>query len=206
MPQNSSGSILFVFGNYSKRMATDWSTGNRPTYLYDISLKDWEVQLMSNQGHSEFENRDFLIAEYKESVNAYFKGVDIAYNSLRSYFVLNGILLAAFASLSQNKNLLSAELGLVLPIISGVGLITSLLLHVSIGTYQRHLACVRMRCVQIEQMFRGSLLSGIEKISTDRRRIIKSSVALRVIATIFFALWLVALTYSMFGHISSVLR
>jgi hypothetical protein len=46
---------------------------------------------------------EFLLVEYKESANAYFKGVDIGYTGLKGYITINALFVAVIAAVAESK-------------------------------------------------------------------------------------------------------
>lgn len=106
------------------------------------------------------EGSDFQLAEYRESANAYFKGVDIGYTTVRSYITINGLFAALIGALAEPKGQLLA-LSEITKIIPFFALVASLALIAALPHYYKHLENCRLRCEQIERLRGGKLFTEL---------------------------------------------
>jgi hypothetical protein len=110
----------------------------------------------------------FCLAEYHEATNAYFKGVDIGYTSVKSYVTINGLFAALVGALADPKGPLPASLAEVVKFIPWFAVAISLSLMIALPHYFRHLNNCSDRAAELEATFDGALFSRLKKISDSR--------------------------------------
>lgn len=134
-------------------------------------------------------NEDFGLIEYKEAANAYFRGVDIGFATLKSYFTFNTLLAAvvgyAFGSSASTKLAASPFVALA-PVF---GIVASLVFLASLGHYYRHLENCRMRCEEIEKARGGALFTRLGRIARPDKPSFSTMLGLLSIMLLFIAAW-----------------
>jgi hypothetical protein len=107
---------------------------------------------------------DFLLVEYKESANAYFKGVDIGYTGLKGYITINALFAAVMAALGESKLGPNVPTD-VIKLIPDFALIVFVALLLILPHYFAHLRNCQRRCQEIEGMMGGSMFTSLGKIA-----------------------------------------
>jgi hypothetical protein len=117
---------------------------------------------------SDGERAAFLLVEYREAANAYFKGVDIGWNGLKFYITLNGFfatIIGVFTGRQEHAIIAATDIINLSPIVV-LGLSAAFVLI--LPHYFKHLENCRQRCEQIEIMHGGQLFTDLEKIRRDK--------------------------------------
>lgn len=117
---------------------------------------------------------EFAFAEYREAANAYFKGVDIGYTTVRAYITMNVLFAALISAVSESKtaalpsgvDVSEVDVLRVVPILA---IIISLTLAFALPYYFRHLENCRLRCEEIEKAHGGKLFTRLGSIAHARR-------------------------------------
>ena len=137
-------------------------------------------------------NNNFTITEYSESVNAYFKGVEIGVHYIRLFFIVNPVLFGGLISLlniifdeSQTEDYKEfVEIFLILICI--VGLTFSIGLVLLINGYKEQLNNCAQNAANIEGRLGGNLYKSICKTSGRK---FNSIIALYIITISFSGVW-----------------
>lgn len=116
----------------------------------------------------------FSHVEYREAANAYFKGVEIGYSTLRNYVTINALFAAVIGALMDPKfssdptQVSAVEIVSVMP---WIAITASLLLALALPHYFKHLENCRLRCEQLEsiQSPRGELFTNLGAIASGSR-------------------------------------
>ena len=160
--------------------------------------------------------KQFLLTEYKEASGDFFKGIDIGINYMKSYLVLNGILLAAFGisnpisgDISPQARAIDATgAKVIFPMLSFFGICVSLLFWSIVPYYEKQLLGCGIRCREIEAKFGGKLYTRIVAINEDRSRFITTTRGVRIVCFVFIVMWsaVLLLTLKSFGWITLPIR
>ena|ERR1700682_2816562 len=110
------------------------------------------------------QGNDFRLAEYRESANAYFKGVDIGWTGLRSYITVNALFVALLSALAEPKGQLLATAEIV-KLVPFFALIATVAIASVAPHYFRHLENCRKRCQEIEEQMGGKLFTRLGTIA-----------------------------------------
>lgn len=129
----------------------------------------------------------FILAEYHEAANAYFKGVDIGYTTVKGYVTVNGLFAAVIGALADKATVVPAGAEMI-RLIPGFAIAASLALFVLLPHYFRHLENCRLRCEQIEKHWGGRLFTRLGEIAHGRRNI-NSMIGLISIIVIILSFW-----------------
>jgi hypothetical protein len=126
---------------------------------------------------------DFLLAEYRESANAYFKGVDIGWTGFRAYLTFNVLFAGLLGALAEPKGQLSAA-GEMIKFIPFFALVASAAVATVTPHYFRHLENCRRRCQEIEKIKGGLLFTELGRIAHRGLRIRSTAVLFMVMGSI----------------------
>ena len=126
----------------------------------------------------------YVLAEYHEAANAYFKGVDIGYTAVKSYITANGLFAALLGALSDPKGPLPSTLTELVRIVPWFALVISFALFVALPHYFRHLNNCSMRCAELEHQFEGKLFTRLNGISSSKTSFNSGLGLLLIIGTI----------------------
>lgn len=150
---------------------------------------------------------EFLIAEYEASGNAYFKGVDICLAWIKSFLLLNGVLLAIVGISSPFSEGVSSEArglaaingfgGYAMPIVCVLGIFSGFAFNGFIPFWQKQINNCARRARELEKLGGGDLfttMSGIRVGGSEAgRRANGTSRLLYTIGFSFSLLWLLIL-------------
>jgi hypothetical protein len=126
---------------------------------------------------------DFLLAEYRESANAYFKGVDIGWTGFRAYLTFNVLFAGLLGVLAEPKGHLSATSEMI-RLIPFFALVASVAVATVAPHYFRHLENCRRRCQEIEEIKGGALFTELGRIANRGIRIRSTAVLFMVMGSI----------------------
>jgi hypothetical protein len=126
---------------------------------------------------------DFLLVEYKESANAYFKGVDIGYTGLKGYITINALFAALIVALREAKLGPSVPTD-VIRLIPAFALVVFVALLLILPHYFAHLRNCQRRCQEIEELMGGSMFTKLGKIARRPLKVGAGLGALIIIASI----------------------
>jgi hypothetical protein len=129
----------------------------------------------------------FILAEYREAANAYFKGVDIGYTTVKSYITINGLFVAIVVA--EPKGAVPAALSGIVRIVPWFALVTSLSLMVALPHYFRHLNNCSHRCAELEEKFDGRLFRRLSNIASTKNSF-NTGIGISMIVGIIAALWI----------------
>jgi hypothetical protein len=148
---------------------------------------------------------DFLLVEYKESANAYFKGVDIGYTGLRGYITINALFAAVIAAMAESRlgALIPAEVTKLIPIF---GLIVFFSLLAILPHYFTHLRNCQRRCQEIEEMAGGSMFTSLGDIGRNPFKVGAGLGAVIIIASIGLIWVILAIQLRSFSYLFQVIR
>ena len=135
---------------------------------------------MSIDSHDETE---FILVEYREAANAYFKGVEIGWTGFRSYLTINALFAALIGAVAEPKGQLTgvSEVAKLVPFFA---LVASLAILAVTPYYFRNLNNCRRRCEEIEKLKGGKLFTDLGRIATDGYRIKSTQVLLMLVGSI----------------------
>jgi hypothetical protein len=128
------------------------------------------------------------LAEYREAANAYFKGVDIGYTTIKGYVALNGLFVAVLGAFGDAKNSslsFASDLVSLVPIFA---LVASAALLLMLPRYFMHLANCQHRCAELEKLFGGHLFTRLGAIA-ESRTTANTSLALLAVALAVASFW-----------------
>jgi hypothetical protein len=134
------------------------------------------------------ERAAFLLVEYREAANAYFKGVEIGWNGLRFYITLNvffATIIGVFAGRQEHPIVAATDIIKLSPIVV-LGLSAAFVLI--LPHYFTHLANCRRRCEDIETEHGGQLFTRLGKIGENKINAIP--VAIFILLSVAF-LWVI---------------
>ena len=134
-------------------------------------------------------SREFAMAEYHEAANAYFKGVDIGYTSVKSYITINGLFAALIGALAEPKSGVLSSMSEMVKLVPWFALVASFALFVALPHYFRHLENCRKRCEEIETVYGGLLFTRLGRIA-HRRSSFNSGLGLIIIIGSIVSFWL----------------
>lgn len=129
---------------------------------------------------------DFLLTEYREAANAYFKGVDIGWTGFRSYLTINALFAALIGALAEPRSQLAAA-GEIVKLIPYFALVASFALAVVTPHYFRHLENCRRRCQEIEELRGGKLFMRLGTIGRGSK--IGATAVLVILLTSIVFFW-----------------
>lgn len=150
------------------------------------------------------DQNSFHHVEYHEAANAYFKGVDIGYTTLRNYVTLNALFGAVVAALMDPNFGSSANASgaiEILSIVPWVAIAASLLLGLALPHYFNHLENCRHRCQELEQLLGGHLFTRLGGVANNKRSF-NAAYGLIGVIVLMSALWTyvgLRLTYGSFS-------
>lgn len=153
------------------------------------------------EDHKSVSNRnrellEFALVEYAQAANAYFKGVDVGYSSLKQYITANVALMALIAArFAPDSKLDIVPKSFEIPI-ALVGLAMFAILALTQKRYFDHLENCRARCDKIEEKYEGKLFKEMGKISSGKESGLTTDIALTSIYWIFGISWLSFLIFS----------
>jgi hypothetical protein len=133
---------------------------------------------------------DFLPIEYREAVNAYFKGVDIGYTGLKSYITVNVFFLTLMGLLIDPKIQMFVAAGPIVKFVPYFALGISAAFLAILPHYFKHLENCRSRCAQIEKLKHGKLFNRLGHISHGTLSKFITLVVLAVVVLSLIAVWL----------------
>jgi hypothetical protein len=114
------------------------------------------------------ERADFLLSEYREAANAYFKGVDIGWTGIRFYITINAFfatVIGIFAGRQEQPIIAAVDIIRLSPVVA-LGLSGAFILI--LPHYFEHLENCRRRCEEIETECGGQLFTRLGIIKTRR--------------------------------------
>jgi len=120
------------------------------------------LKLVAQPGNED--NQDFLLAEYHEAATSYANGVDIGFNTTKTFFAVNGILITLQQTPEELVNN-SQIVGYFQTVAPFFGLLTSVILGLFVSLYFKHLDNCRDRCSEIEKIYGGKLFSRNAKVA-----------------------------------------
>lgn len=139
---------------------------------------------------------EFALVEYAQAANAYFKGVDVGYSTLKQYVTANVALMALIAArFAPDSKLDIVPKSFEIPI-ALVGLAMFAISALTQKRYFSHLENCRRRCSQIENKYDGKLFTEMGVISEGKENGITTDLALAIIYWIFGVSWLCFLVFS----------
>lgn len=147
------------------------------------------------QSDSDGGGEKFILAEYHEAANAYFKGVDIGYATVKSYITLNGLFAALIGALADPKADAMKAAAEMIKLVPAFAIIASVTLLLALPHYFRHLENCRRRCEEIEASYGGQLFTRLGKIA---RKQDGRGVSARARITTIFGLLVIILSVTMF--------
>lgn len=139
---------------------------------------------------------EFAQTEYHEAANAYFKGVDIGYTTLRNYITINVLFAALIGSVSERLSTTIGSSGDLIQIVPWLAIAASLALLFSLPYYFRHLENCRKRCEEIELEFGGKLFTRLGGIGRRARWGFNTVLGLMMIIAVVSSFWLYLLVKS----------
>lgn len=131
----------------------------------------------------------YLLAEYHEAANAYFKGVDIGFTTVKSYITINGLFAALIGALSDPKGPLPAAMSEMVKVIPWFALVASFALLMGLPHYFKHLGNCSLRCAEIEAEFGGRLFTKLNGIATGGKKF-NTGIGLIIIISSVVFFWL----------------
>jgi hypothetical protein len=132
------------------------------------------------------DNRDeteFILVEYRESANAYFKGVEIGWTGLRSYLTINALFAALLGALSEPKGQLmgASEVAKLVPFFA---LVASLAIVAVCPYYFMHLENCRKRCEEIEKLRGGKFFTNLGVIAAGKSKVKSKGVLFMLVGSV----------------------
>ena len=125
---------------------------------------------------------DFSQTEYRESANAYFKGVDIGWMGFKSYITINALFAALVGALSEHKGTPAAnDLVKLIPFFA---LVATFAVAAVMPHYYKHLENCRLRCEQIEAIHGGKLFTNLGNIAHKGHNLRATGVVVMVLGSI----------------------
>jgi hypothetical protein len=142
---------------------------------------------------------EFQLAEYRESANAYFKGVDIGYTGIRGYITINALFATALGLLAKTEVQPDATLPVVqhlaalndiIRILPVFPLLASLAFFSTFPHYFKHLQNCQRRCAEIESERGGEMFKRLGNIAYNRNKIgaVVGAVLIVIPIVIFWAI------------------
>ncbi len=144
-----------------------------------------------NMNLNDSQKLELLKIEYSEAISTYFRGVDIGINWMKSYFVLNGLLLALYGTilkLIENPSEIT-KFVYILHVIPAIGIVGAILIMLFIPFYRQQLENCQNRCEDIENFFGGQLFHKIINTSENKERNFDVMKLISSISIIFIILW-----------------
>lgn len=148
---------------------------------------------------------EYVLAEYREAANAYFKGVDIGYTGVRGYITINLLFATALGVLAEPKipTLLAAgDVGRLIPIFA---LLTSTGFFSAFPHYFRHLKNCQHRCQELEALWGGLLFTRLNRIAGNQIKV-GGAIGAIIITVPLILFWVIlAARLDSFGYILKLL-
>lgn len=132
--------------------------------------------------------KEFALAEYHEAANAYFKGVDIGYTTVRAYITMNVLFAALISAVSESQSAIFASGADVLRVVPILAIVISFTLMFALPYYFRHLENCRLRCEEIEKDNGGKLFTRLGSIAHARNSF-STAIGLVMIIFVVLAFW-----------------
>ena len=135
------------------------------------------------------DSENFHFIEYREAANAYFKGVDIGFSTLRNYITMNALFATLIGISSDSRSPLIQEGSAFIKVVPIFAIFVSLLLAASFSYYSRHLNNCSRRCAEIEEGYNGKLFEQMTYI-TKTKKVFSAGLALNLIIILFILAWM----------------
>ncbi len=142
-----------------------------------------------------------ILAEYREAANAYFKGVDIGYTTIKGYVALNGLFVAVLGAFGDVKNSAFNFASDLLSLVPIFALVASAALLFMLPRYFSHLENCRSRCAELEELFGGRLFIRLGEISSGKSNAstLAALLAVALAVGLFWVYFLVRLRWPAFS-------
>lgn len=115
-----------------------------------------EINVMTN----EVKREQFILTEYHESANAYFKGVELMFNTTKGFVTINGLFAALIGALSSKDVAISGAADMI-RMVPWLAIITSLGMFFAVPHAFNHLENCRARCQSIEEELGGRMFTNL---------------------------------------------
>jgi hypothetical protein len=126
---------------------------------------------------------DFLIVEYREAANAYFKGVDIGYTGFRSFITINGLFAALMGALDTKVSSIAAA-SEIIGLVPYIAITASVAFSAVLPHYFKHLENCRHRCEEIERIKGGLMFTRLGEIANKKHKFSAVPVLILIVAPI----------------------